>query len=148
MAVSPVYTVAVAALLVASHTVSFSVSNDTASFAFRLTTLCALAACVQVAAGGRESLVPAAVVAALAVLGVTVAAAHQPLAPVDGMLRFLPIPALTALAFICVATAVAGTRSRLARRTTSSMDAGADAVAQPAYDDTGVGERRSSGSSA
>jgi len=64
------------------------------------------------------------------------------------MLRFLPIPALTALAFICVATAVAGTRSRLARRTTSSMDAGADAVAQPAYDDTGVGERRSSGSSA
>ncbi len=37
-------------------------------------------------------------------------AAQEPLAPADGTLRFLPIPALTGLAFICLATALFGRR--------------------------------------
>jgi hypothetical protein len=104
------YTLVFAALLLATNTLSFSVSNDSAWFGVRLTTLSALATLAQLAVGGRSSLVPAALAAALAALGTATVAAHQPLAPADGMLRFLPIPALTALAFICLTAAAIGRR--------------------------------------
>jgi phosphopentomutase/2,3-bisphosphoglycerate-independent phosphoglycerate mutase family metalloenzyme/type I phosphodiesterase/nucleotide pyrophosphatase len=107
---SPTYAVGFAGLLVATHTVSFSVSNDPALFGARVTALGALATLVQLGVGGRTSLVPAALFAALATLWIAVLAAQQPLAPADGTLRFLPIPALTGLAFICLATALFGRR--------------------------------------
>jgi hypothetical protein len=74
----------------------------------RLTTLCGLAAVAQLSVGGRGSLGSAAVVASLAVLGMTLVAAQQPLAPADGTIRFLPIPALTGLAFACLVSAALG----------------------------------------
>jgi len=37
-------------------------------------------------------------------------AARQPLAPVDGTIRFLPIPAITGLAFACLVGAALGRR--------------------------------------
>jgi hypothetical protein len=88
------------------------VSNDSAFFGLRLTTLCVLAGIAQVSVGGRSSLGSAAIVASLAVLAMVLVAARQPLAPVDGMIRFLPIPALTGLAFVCLMSAVVGRSDR------------------------------------
>jgi hypothetical protein len=110
---SPTYAVVFAGLVVATNTTSFSVSNDSAFFGARLTILCVLAALAQLGVGGRSSLVPAALVASLAVLVTALVAAHQPLAPVDGTLRFLPIPAITGLAFVCLMTAAIGRRDRV-----------------------------------
>ncbi len=120
---APTYALAFAALVVVTHTLSFTVSNDSALFGIRLTILCVLAAVAQLRVGGRASLTPAALVMSLVVLGVAVAAAHQPLAPADGMLRFLPIPFLTGLAFICLMTAAIGMQA-----------SGAQAVADPSLD--------------
>ena len=105
---SPTYALVFAALVLATNTSSFSVSNESAIFGARLTTLCTVAVLAQLRIGGRASLVPAALVTSLAVLSVAVVAAHQSLAPADGTLRFLPIPALTGLAFVCLMTAGIG----------------------------------------
>jgi hypothetical protein len=105
---SPTYALVFAALVLATNTSSFSVSNESAIFGARLTTLCTLAVLAQLRIGGRASLVPAALVTSLVVLSVAVVAAHQSLAPADGTLRFLPIPALTGLAFVCLMTAGIG----------------------------------------
>lgn len=120
LATAPTYAVVFAALVLVTRTLSFSVSNDSALFGIRLTILCVVAAVAQLRVGGRASLTPAAFVMSLVVLGVAMVAAHQPLAPADGMLRFLPIPFLTGLAFICLMTAAIGIRGR-----------GAHAVAEP-----------------
>jgi hypothetical protein len=106
------YALVFAGLVAASRTTSFSVSNDSAFFGLRLTTLCVLAGIAQVYVGGRSSVGSAAVVASLAVLAMVLVAARQPLAPVDGTIRFLPIPALTGLAFVCLMSAVLGQRDR------------------------------------
>jgi hypothetical protein len=105
---SPAYALVFAGLLLVTHTLSFSVSNDGALFSARLTVLSSLAALTQLCVGGRSSLVPSALVTSLAVLWTTVMATHQRLAPADGTLPFLPIPALAGLAFICLMTAVVG----------------------------------------
>ena len=107
------YALAFAVLIAASGTTSFSVSNDSASFGLRLTTLCAVAALAQLVFGGRTSLGSASLVASLAVLGTAMVAARQPLAPIDGTLRFLPIPAITGLAFVCLTSAVLGRRDHV-----------------------------------
>ena len=107
---SPTYALIFAGLLIVTHTLSFSVSNDTVLFGARLSALGALAALAQLRVGGRSSLVPAAFVASLAVLWTAVGAARQPLAPADGTLCFLPIPALGGLAFICGMTVFMQTR--------------------------------------
>src|SRR3989441_3588065 len=107
---SPTYALIFARLLIVTHTLSFSVSNDTVLFGARLSALGALAALAQLRVGGRSSLVPAAFVASLAVLWTAVGAARQPLAPADGTLCFLPIPALGGLAFICGMTVFMPTR--------------------------------------
>jgi len=108
---SPTYSFVFGALLFITGTFSFSVANQTAVFGARLTLLSALAAVVQLRVGGRASLVPAALVASVVVLCTVVLAAHQTWAPSRGALLFLPIPALTGLAFICLMTAIAGRRS-------------------------------------
>lgn len=113
---SATYALVFAGLLLATRTLSFSMSNDSALFGARLTTLCVAAALAQLRIGGRSSLVPAALVASLAVLVTAVVAARQPLAPVDGTLRFLPIPALTGLAFVCLMTAAIGRNPRVVPR--------------------------------
>jgi hypothetical protein len=105
---APTYALVFAGLIAATHTVSFSVSNLSAQFGIRLTVLCAIAGLAQMLVGGRPSLAPAAFATSLAVLAVATVAAFQPLAPVNGMFRFLPIPALTSLAFICLVTAAVG----------------------------------------
>jgi hypothetical protein len=104
------YALAFTLLVAASGTTSFSVSNDSALFSLRLTALCAAAALAQLFLGGRASLGSAALVASLAVLGMAMVAARQPLAPIDGTLRFLPIPAITGLAFVCLVSAALGRR--------------------------------------
>jgi phosphopentomutase/2,3-bisphosphoglycerate-independent phosphoglycerate mutase family metalloenzyme len=108
---SPTYALVFAGLLLVTHTLSFSVSNDGALFSARLIVMSSLAALAQLRLGGRSSLVPSALVASLAVLWTTVMATHRPLTPADGTLHFLPIPALAGLAFICLMTAVVGGRS-------------------------------------
>src|SRR5207244_2934997 len=107
---SPTYALIFAGLLIVTHTLSFSVSNDPVLFGARLSALGALAALAQLRVGGRASLVPAAFVASLAVLWTAVGAARQPLAPADGTLCFLPIPALGGLVFICGMTVFMQTR--------------------------------------
>jgi len=74
----------------------------------RVTTLCVLAGLAQLFVGGRASVAPAAFITSLTVLAIAVAAAFQPVAPVDGTLRFVPIPALTSLAFVCLMTFAVG----------------------------------------
>src|SRR5881409_735417 len=106
---APTYALVFGILLVGTHTVSFSVSNLTGPFAVRVTTLCVLAGLAQLFVGGRASVAPAAFVTSLTVLAIAVVGAFQPVAPVDGTLRFVPIPALTSLAFICLMTAAVGT---------------------------------------
>ena len=106
---APTYALVFGILLVGTHTVSFSVSNLTGPFAVRVTTLCVLAGLAQLFVGGRASVAPAAFVTSLAVLAIAVVGAFQPVAPVHGKLRFVPIPALTSLAFICLMTAAVGT---------------------------------------
>jgi type I phosphodiesterase/nucleotide pyrophosphatase len=118
---SPTYALVFAALLLVTHTLSFSVSNDGALFSARLIVLSSLAALAQLRLGGRSSLVPSTLIASLAVLWTTVIATHQPLAPADGTLRFLPIPALAGLAFICLVTAVVGRRSVAAPQTLGTL---------------------------
>jgi hypothetical protein len=106
---SPVFAVVLAALLLATHTLSFSISNDSTAFGVRLTALCAVAGLAQLLIGGRSSLVPAAFATSLAVLGTAeLATGHQFLVPADATLSFLPIPAFTGLGFICVAAAAVG----------------------------------------
>jgi hypothetical protein len=109
---APTYAAVFAGLLVATHTVSFSISNLTAPFAFRVSTLCVLAGIAQLLAGGRVSVVPAAFVTAVAVLAVAVVGALQPVAPAHATFRFVPIPALTSLAFIGFITAAVGMSER------------------------------------
>jgi len=111
---APTYAAVFAGLLVATHTVSFSISNLTAPFALRLTILCLVAGFAQLLAGGRVSVAPAAFVTSIAVLAVAVVGALQPVAPVHATFRFLPIPALTSLAFISFMTAAIGMRERAA----------------------------------
>lgn len=141
---APTYAVVFAGLLLATHTLSFSVSNDTVRFGIRVTTLSAIAAVAQLSLGGRPSFLPAALVAVLAALGTMAVAARQQLAPVDGTLLFLPIPTLAALAFVCLATATVGTwgrvrdRSSLARRD----DVRVRAVPTARFRGTEVAERR------
>jgi hypothetical protein len=65
-------------------------------------------------------------VSSIAVLAVAIVAAAQPLAPTDGMFRFLPIPALTGLAFACLMTAAIGIPG--AGREPASIAEAADAV--------------------
>lgn len=101
----------------------------------------------QAPVGGRASFLPAAMVASLAALGVTAAAA-RPLAPSDGMLRFLPIPALTALAFICIATAIVGTWSREPERAASTTAPDDAAFSGVAFGVSEADEDRTSGSTA
>ncbi len=119
------YALAYAGLLVATHTISFSVSNLTGPFALRLTTLCALAGLAQYLVGGPASMREAAFVASIAALAVVVTAAFQPLAPADGTLRFSPVPALTGPAFICLVTAAIGfsERGRVADPAPATVDA-------------------------
>ncbi len=105
---TPTYALVFGILLVGTHTVSFSVSNLTVPFAVRVTTLCVLAGLAQLFVGGRASVAPAAFVTSLAVLAIAVVGAFQPVAPVHGKLRFVPIPALTSLAFVCLMTAAVG----------------------------------------
>ena len=124
------YALVYAGLLVATHTVSFSVSNLTVPFAIRVTTLCALAGLAQYLVGGPESVTEAAFATSLAVLAVIVTAALQPLAPADGTLRFLPIPALTGLAFICLMTAAIGGVGH--RREAVETQPAGSAAAEPA----------------
>jgi type I phosphodiesterase/nucleotide pyrophosphatase len=107
---SPTYALVFAVLLLVTHTLSFSIANHSAVFGTRLTALSALAALAQLRVGGRSSLVPAALVASLAVLWTALVAAHETRTPLDGTLWFLPIPALAGLAFICLMTAIAGRR--------------------------------------
>lgn len=109
LAIATTYAAVFAGLALATHTFSFSMSNDSAYFGIRLTVLCVLAMVAQLAIGGRRSLVPAALVTACVVLAIALLASRQPLAPDDGTLRFVPIPALTALAFVCLVTAAIGT---------------------------------------
>jgi phosphopentomutase/2,3-bisphosphoglycerate-independent phosphoglycerate mutase family metalloenzyme/type I phosphodiesterase/nucleotide pyrophosphatase len=113
---APVYAVVFAALLGATGTNSFSISNDTALFAARVIALAAIAGLAQLLLGGRSSLPPAAFATSLAVFAAAAVAAAQPLAPADGTLRFLPIPAFTALAFVCVLSAVVGTTQPVRER--------------------------------
>ena len=110
--VSPIYAVVFFGLLLATHTLSFSVSNDPGSFTARVIALSGFAALAQLRVGGRSSLAPASLVTSLVVLGTTVAASQQPLAPTGGMLLFLPIPALAGLAFVCLVTAAIGRFNR------------------------------------
>src|SRR5207247_10853449 len=98
---APAYALVFGILLVGTHTVSFSVSNLTGPFAVRVTTLCVLAGLAQLFVGGRASVAPAAFVTSLAVLAIAVGGAYPPAAPVPGQLRFVPIPALPSLAFLC-----------------------------------------------
>jgi hypothetical protein len=106
---SPVYAVVLAGLLLATRTLSFSISNDSTAFGVRLTALCAVAGLAQLLIGGRSSLVPAAFATSLAVLGTAeLATGHQFLAPADATLSFLPIPAFAGLGFICVVAAAVG----------------------------------------
>jgi len=105
---APTYALVFGILLVGTHTVSFSVSNLTGPFAVRVTTLCVLAGLAQLFVGGRASVAPAAFITSLTVLAIAVVAAFQPVAPVDGTLRFVPIPALTSLAFVCLMTFAVG----------------------------------------
>lgn len=107
---SPVYAVVFGGLLVFTNTSSFSVSNDPTWFALRLGLIGAIAALAQLGTGGRRSLVPAALLTSLVALATETIAAHQPLAPTDATLGFLPIPALTGLAFIAIVAAAAGFR--------------------------------------
>jgi hypothetical protein len=109
LAIATTYATVFAALALGTRTFSFSMSNDSAYFGIRLTVLCMLALLAQLTVGGRASLVPAALVTAGVVWAVALLASRQPLAPVDGTLRFVPIPALTALAFVCLVTAAIGT---------------------------------------
>ena len=118
---SPTYALVFAGLLLVTHTLSFSVSNVSASFGARIFVLTTVATLAQLCLGGRSSLVPAALVTAFAALGTALVAAQQPLAPADGTLRFLPIPALSGLAFVCLMIAATGTR---ARARPSSVSAG------------------------
>ncbi|HXJ34141.1 MAG TPA: alkaline phosphatase family protein [Candidatus Eisenbacteria bacterium] len=110
---STTYTIVFAGLMAVTGTASFSMSNNSALFGLRLTTMCLLAGFAQLLVGGRSSLVTASLVASMATLATATVAARQPLAPIDGMLRFLPIPAITALAFVCLMTAGAGLWHRL-----------------------------------
>lgn len=109
LAVATTYAAVFAALALGTRTFSFSMSNDSAYFGMRLTVLCVLAMLAQLAVGGRASLVPAALLTAGVVWAIALLASRQPLAPLDGTLRFVPIPALTALAFVCLVTAAIGT---------------------------------------
>ena len=102
------YALVFTGLVFATNTVSYSVANDPACFGARLGALSALAMLAQLRLGGRASLAPAALVASVAVLVTAVIASHQPLAPADGTLRFLPIPALGGLAFACLTLAAVG----------------------------------------
>src|SRR5262249_12831612 len=129
---APAYALVFGGLLFATHTLSFSVSNNAAFFGARLATLGTVAAIAQLGLGGRPSLVPAALVTSLAVLALAVVAAHQPLAPADGTFRFLPIPALSALAFACLTIATMGTQARRhARPSALGGEAQPPAVAVP-----------------
>src|SRR6266850_382912 len=121
LASSPTYAVVFAGLLYATHTLSFSVSNDSARFGARLFALGAVAALAQLRVGGRPSLVPAALVTSLAVLWTAAAAAHEPLVPADGTLRFLPIPALAGLAFICFTISAVGSEGMVRLEATASI---------------------------
>src|SRR5262249_59947415 len=91
---APTYAAVFAGLLVATHSASFSISNLTAPFAFRMTTLCVLAGIAQLLVGGRVSVAPAAFVTSIALLRVPVVAALQPLAPPHVALPFMPLPPL------------------------------------------------------
>src|SRR5262249_51300084 len=113
---APVYAGGFAALLGPTGTMSFSIPNDTALFAARVITLAAIAGLAQLLLGGRSSLPPAAFATSLVVFAAAAVAAAQPLAPADGTLRFLPIPAFTALAFVCVLSAVVGTTEPMRAR--------------------------------
>jgi hypothetical protein len=115
IASAPTYALVFAVLVLATDTVSFSVSNDSTLFGARLVALCMLAGLAQLRVGGRSSLVPAAVVAAVLAL-TALAAAHRPGASMRGMLWFLPIPALAGLAFICFMSGLAGRRYAVGRR--------------------------------
>src|SRR5947199_176497 len=106
--VSPIYAVVFFGLLLATHTLSFSVSNDPGSFTARVIALSGFAALAQLRVGGRSSLAPASLVTSLVVLGTTVAASQQPLAPTGGLLLLLPISALAGLDFSCLVTAALG----------------------------------------
>ncbi|HYV55906.1 MAG TPA: alkaline phosphatase family protein, partial [Candidatus Nitrosopolaris sp.] len=116
---SPTYALAFSGLLFATHTLSFSVSNAATPFGARVLALSTLAGLAQLRLGGRSSLVPAALVMSLAALGAAVAAAHQPLAPADGTVRFLPLPAFSGLAFACFMVAAMGRRGRTRMRSSS-----------------------------
>jgi hypothetical protein len=106
---APTYAFVVAELLIVTQTLSFSVTNDTAEFSARIAALLAFAGLAQLLVGGRASMTPAAVATSIAVLAVVVLAAFEPLPAADGTLRFLPVPALASLAFICLMRAVIGT---------------------------------------
>ncbi len=135
---STIYTIVFAGLVVATGTASFSMSNDSALFGLRLTTMCLLAGFAQLLVGGRSSLVTASLVASIATLATAMVAARQPLAPIDGMLRFLPIPAITALAFACLMTAGGGLWDRQPAPSPIGDEAG-----EPANAGEAVGERSS-----
>jgi len=139
---APIYALCFTALLLATRTTSFSVSNLTAPFAIRVTTLCMVSAIAQLLVGGRSSVTPAAFVTSLAVLAVALVGAWQPLAPAVATFRFLPIPALTSLAFISLMTAAVGTPERKTAKgplmAATERDSGADRY-PPAQESEGVG---------
>lgn len=119
---APAYALVVGGLLVASGMTSITCANVTPVFAIRLMTFITVAMLVQLVAGGRASLTPAALFTSLVVLVFTGASAFVPVGRDHGLMYFLPIPSLTAIAFVCLVTAAIGTPER---------DAGAVVDAQP-----------------
>jgi len=113
---SPAYLLAYGTCLTETHTLTFSATNNAASFAVRLVALGIVGGLAQLAIGGCDSLVPASLLAALAV-GVPMTVVPIRLLKLrSAMLSFLPIPGLVGAGIICLfAAGFAPRRTRVPR---------------------------------
>jgi hypothetical protein len=126
-----VYVTAYVALLVATRTLSFSVSNDTPLFSMRLLLLASIAATLQLLVGRRGSLVPAAFVTGV-VVTITMLLLTIDALPFGAALRcFLPIPAFAALSFASILAAVLGAADAADRPRDAAAPAVSSAVQAP-----------------
>jgi len=102
---SPVYLLTYGVLLAATHTLTFSVSNNAAWFGARILALGILSTLAQIAAGGRDSLVPASLLTVLAVaVPITILPTELRHLP-SPTLSFLPIPGLAGAGVLCTLAA-------------------------------------------
>jgi multisubunit Na+/H+ antiporter MnhB subunit len=98
---SPAYLLAYGASLAGTHTLTFSATNDAATFAGRLVALGVVGGLAQIGMGGCASLVPATLVTALAV-GIPMTTIPTRLLDLrSATLSFLPIPGLVGAGVIC-----------------------------------------------